>query len=276
MKKVVFITGASSGMGKVTARVLAQEGYIVYAAARRTEKMDDLRAAGVIPIQMDVTDETSMVNGVQYIINAQGKIDVLVNNAGFGAYGAVEDVAMNDARYQLEVNVFGAARLAQLVLPYMRQQRQGTIINISSIGGKLAMPLGGWYHASKFALEALSDSMRNEVKQFGINVVVIEPGGVQSEWGGIAMDHLKKVSGGTVYQPLADGFVKLVADAENKGADPMVIVKLIKQAIEAKKPKTRYSGGYMAGVILFMRKIFSDKMLDSILLSQYKLKPATR
>jgi len=276
MKKVVFITGASSGMGKVTARVLAQEGYIVYAAARRTEKMDDLRAAGVIPIQMDVTDETSMVNGVQYIINAQGRIDVLVNNAGFGSYGAVEDVAMNDARYQLEVNVFGAARLAQLVLPYMRQQRQGRIINISSIGGKFAMPLGGWYHASKFALEALSDSMRNEVKQFGINVVVIEPGGVQSEWGSIATDHLKKVSGGTVYRPLVDGFMKLAAEAENKGADPMVIVKLIRQAIEAKKPKTRYSGGYMAGVILFMRKIFSDKMLDSILMSQYKLKPATR
>lgn len=276
MKKVVFITGASSGMGKVTARVLAQEGYIVYAAARRTEKMDDLRAAGVIPIQMDVTDETSMVNGVQYIINAQGKIDVLINNAGFGSYGAVEDVAMNDARYQLEVNVFGAARLAQLVLPYMRQQRQGRIINISSIGGKFAMPLGGWYHASKFALEALSDSMRNEVKQFGIDVVVIEPGGVQSEWGGIAVDHLKKVSGGTVYRPLVDGFMKLAAGAENKGADPMVIVKLIRQAIEAKKPKTRYSGGYMAGVILFMRKIFSDKMLDSILMSQYKLKPATR
>jgi len=276
MKKVVFITGASSGMGKVTARVLAQEGYIVYAAARRIEKMDDLRAAGVIPIQMDVTDETSMVNGVQYIINAQGKIDVLVNNAGFGSYGAIEDVAMNDARYQLEVNVFGAARLAQLVLPYMRQQRQGRIINISSIGGKFAMPLGGWYHASKFALEALSDSMRNEVKQFGINVVVIEPGGVQSEWGGIAVDNLKKVSGGTVYRPLVDGFMKLAADAENKGADPMVIVKLIKQAIEAKKPKTRYSGGYMAGIILFIRKIFSDKMLDSILMSQYKLKPATR
>lgn len=276
MKKVVFITGASSGMGKVTARVLAQEGYIVYAAARRTEKMDDLRAAGVIPIQMDVTDEASMVNGVQYIINAQGRIDVLVNNAGFGSYGAIEDVDMNDARYQLEVNVFGAARLAQLVLPYMRQQRQGRIINISSIGGKFAMPLGGWYHASKFALEALSDSMRNEVKQFGINVVVIEPGGVQSEWGGIATDHLQKVSGGTVYRPLVDGFMKLAAGAENKGADPMVIVKLIRQAIEAKKPKTRYSGGYMAGVILFMRKIFSDKMLDSILMSQYKLKPATR
>jgi len=276
MKKVVFITGASSGMGKVTARVLAQEGYIVYAAARRTEKMDDLRAAGVIPIQMDVTDETSMVNGVQYIINAQGRIDVLVNNAGFGSYGAVEDVTMDDARYQLEVNVFGAARLAQLVLPYMRQQRQGRIINISSIGGKFAMPLGGWYHASKFALEALSDSMRNEVKQFGINVVVIEPGGVQSEWGSIATDHLQKVSGGTVYRPLVDGFMKLAAGAENKGADPMVIVKLIRQAIEAKKPKTRYSGGYMAGVILFMRKIFSDKMLDSILMSQYKLKPATR
>ncbi|HEY8919671.1 MAG TPA: oxidoreductase [Chitinophaga sp.] len=276
MKKVVFITGASSGMGKVTARVLAQEGYIVYAAARRTEKMDDLRTAGVIPIQMDVTDEASMVNGVQYIINAQGRIDVLVNNAGFGSYGAIEDVAMNDARYQLEVNVFGAARLAQLVLPYMRQQRQGRIINISSIGGKFAMPLGGWYHASKFALEALSDSMRNEVKQFGINVVVIEPGGVQSEWGGIATDHLKKVSGGTVYRPLVDGFMKLAAGAESKAADPMVIVKLIRQAIEAKKPKTRYSGGYMAGVILFMRKIFSDKMLDSILMSQYKLKPATR
>ncbi|KAA2243623.1 SDR family NAD(P)-dependent oxidoreductase [Chitinophaga agrisoli] len=272
MKKVVLITGASSGMGKATAQLLAQQGYKVYAAARRTDKMNDLLPLGITPVQMDVTDDDSMVNGVQHIIAKEGKIGILVNNAGFGAYGAVEDMPLNEARYQLEVNVFGAARLAQLALPYMRSQRWGKIVNISSIGGKFALPLGGWYHASKFALEGLSDSLRNEVKQFGIDVIVIEPGGVQSEWGNIAVDNLLKVSGHSVYRPMADRFVAMGKAAAEKGVSPMVIARLVQKAITDAKPKTRYAAGYMADGMLFMNKVFSDKMMDGMVRSQFKVK----
>jgi short-subunit dehydrogenase len=270
MKNVILVTGASAGMGKEFAIELLKDGHIVYGAARRVDKMDDIKKLGVKILEMDVTDEASMVKGVESIIKAEGRIDVLINNAGFGSYGAVEDVSIADARYQLEVNVFGAARLIQLVLPFMRKHKYGRIINISSIGGKMALPLGAWYHASKFALEALSDALRNEVKQFGIDVVVIEPGGVKSEWGSIAMDNLLKKSSDGVYAPLAKKFADAITNTETKGADPMVIVKLVREAINAKQPKTRYSGGYMAAVVLFMRKILSDRMFDKVAMSQIK------
>jgi short-subunit dehydrogenase len=270
MKKVILITGASSGMGKEFARELLNDGHVVYGAARRVEKMDDIKAIGVKILQMDVTDDASMVRGVETIIKNEGRIDVLVNNAGFGSYGAIEDVPIADAKYQLDVNVFGAARLIQLVLPQMRKQHFGRIINITSIGGKLAMAFGGWYHASKFALEGLSDSLRNEVEQFGIDVVVIEPGGVKSEWSNIANDNLMKISGNTVYKPMAEMFVRSLRNIEDKVAEPIVIVNLLRKAINAKKPKTRYSGGYMAGVALFMRKTLSDRMFDKMMKSQLK------
>jgi short-subunit dehydrogenase len=270
MKKVILITGASAGMGKEFTKELLNDGHIVYGAARRVDKMEDIKALGVKVLEMDVTDEASMVKGIETIVNAEGRIDVLVNNAGFGSYGAIEDVSISDAKYQLDVNVFGAARLAQLVLPHMRKQHFGRIINITSIGGKLALPLGGWYHASKFALEALSDSLRNEVAQFGIDVVVIEPGGVKSEWAGIAADNLLKVSKNTAYGTLTKQFADALKKTEEKNAEPGVIADLVRKAIEAKKPKTRYSGGYMAKVALFMRKLLPDRTFDKMMLSQLK------
>ena len=270
MNKVVLITGASAGMGKETAKLLLQAGYIVYGAARRLDRMADLQALGARLLAMDVTDETSMVTGVNAVLNAEGKIDVLINNAGFGSYGAVEDVALADARYQLEVNVLGAARLAQLVIPGMRRQGFGKIVNISSIGGKFATPLGGWYHASKFALEGLSDALRNEVRAWGIDVIVIEPGGVKSEWADIAADNLLKTSGNSVYKPMADKFVQLSKTQGHRAAEPIVIARLIKQAIEAGKPKTRYSGGLMAKPLLFLNKVLPDRVLDKLFMSQLK------
>jgi short-subunit dehydrogenase len=270
MKKIILITGASAGMGKEMAIHLLQDGHIVYGAARRVDKMSDIQQLGVKVLAMDVTNEASTATGVESIIKAEGRIDILINNAGFGSYGAIEDVPISDARYQLEVNVFGAARLIQLVLPHMREQHYGKIINISSIGGKFAAALGGWYHASKFALEALSDSLRNEVKQFGIDVVVIEPGGVKSEWSEIAMDSLMKISGDTQYRSLAKQFAGIALKANAKNADPIVIVNLIRKAIAAKNPKTRYHGGYMAAPALFMRKILPDRTFDKMLLSQLK------
>jgi short-subunit dehydrogenase len=270
MKKVILITGASSGMGKEFARDLHKDGHIVYGAARRVDKMDDLKKQGVNILPLDVTDDAAMVKSIETIIKKEGRIDVLINNAGFGSYGAIEDVPIADAKYQLDVNVFGAARLIQLVIPYMRKEHFGRIINISSIGGKLALPLGGWYHASKFALEALSDSLRNEVEQFGIDVVVIEPGGVKSEWAGIAHDNLKKISGQGVYKKLVDAFARGLGQADKGSPEPIVIVDLVRKAIEAKKPKTRYAAGFMAKPALFMRWLLPDRMFDKMMMSRFK------
>ena len=271
MKKVILITGASAGMGKEFARHLLKDGHIVYGAARRVDKMDDIKKLGVKVLEMDVTNDASMVKGVDAIIKVEGRIDVLINNAGFGSYGAIEDVAISDAKYQLDVNVFGAARLAQLVIPHMRKEHFGRIINISSIGGKMALPFGGWYHASKFALEALSDCLRNEVDQFGIDVVVIEPGGVKTEWGEIAVDNLLKTSGKSpLYGTLANKLANMLKSIEDKVADPIVIVKLVQKAIAAKKPKTRYVGGYMAKLGLFMRSLLPDRTFDKVMMSQIK------
>jgi short-subunit dehydrogenase len=270
MKKVALVTGASAGIGAATARLLAQCGYTVYGVARRIDKMEALNDLGIKTIAMDVADDVSMVMAVEQIINEQGRIDILVNSAGFGSYGAVEDVSMEDARYQLEVNVIGLARLCQLVLPHMREQHFGKIINITSIGGKMATPLGGWYHASKFAVEGLSDSMRLEVKPFGVDVIIIEPGGVKTEWGGIAFDSAEKTSGHTVYGGLTSKAKSVFAKSEVNNVEPTVIAVLIKAAIEKKSPKPRYAKGYMAGTILLAKKWLSDSMFDKMLMSQMK------
>lgn len=270
MKKTVLVTGASAGIGKVTAIYLAQNGYHVYGAARRIDRMQDLRNYGIKPIELDVTKDASVTACVEQIFKDAGCVDVLINNAGFGSEGAVEDVTIEDAKYQMEVNVFGAMRLTQLVLPKMRQNKWGKIINISSVGGKIALPLGGWYHASKFAMEALSDAMRMEVKPFGIDVIVVEPGGIKSEWGDIALESLIRVSGNSAYKEMVKGAEKGFRKTESNNSEPIVIARLIKEGIEAIRPKTRYAGGSMAKPLLFLRSILSDKMLDRLIMSQTK------
>ena len=266
MKKVVLITGASSGMGRATAILLAQKGYTVYAAARRLEIMKDLEPLGIKTLLMDVTDETSMEKGVQQIFETENRIDVLINNAGFGAYGAIEDLPMDGAKYQFDVNVFGAMRLTQLVLPKMRENKFGKIVNISSIGGKMATPYGGWYYASKFALEALSDALRNEVKAFGIDVIIMEPGGVKSEWIEIAYNNLVKNSSRSAYKASIDKLSGFIKSATANNAKPEVIAKLILKSIEVKRPKFRYVGGYMAKPAVVARKLLPDKWFDKIIL----------
>ena len=268
MAKVILITGASAGIGKATAKLLVSKGHTVYGAARRLDKMQDLKALGVKLLEMDVTVEESMVKGVEEILRNEKRIDVLVNNAGYGSYGALEDVPISEAKYQFEVNIFGLARLTQLVLPTMRAQHSGTIINISSIGGKLGEPHGVWYHATKFAVEGLSDSLRMELKQFGINVVVIEPGAIKTEWAGIARENLMKVSGNTAYKDLARKHVKLFEQADNSSMsdEPIVIAHAIDKAINASRPNTRYAVGGGAKPALFMRRILSDRMFDGFLL----------
>lgn len=262
-QKVALVTGASAGIGKDFCHRLIREGFIVYGAARRTQMMSDIAAAGGRVLAMDMTDDDSMVRGVAEILRANGRIDILVNNAGYGAYGAIEDVPMSEARRQFEVNIFGLARLTQLVLPQMRIQRSGHIINISSVGGKIYSPMGGWYHATKHALEGLSDCLRFETKGFGIKVVVIEPGGVETEWSGIAANSAEQYSGNSAYAKLAAGWSRTVKRL--KGAKPSVISDLLMRAVRAKNPKTRYVGGAASHLSLTLRFIFSDKMFDQML-----------
>ena len=190
MNKVALVTGASSGIGMETALELKNAGFIVYGAARSMDKLKSLESKGIKIIQLDITNEASMLNCVESIVKSEGRLDILVNNAGFGLYGAIEDVSMDEARRQFEVNVFGLARISQLALPHMRKNNFGRIINISSMGGKMYTSFGGWYHASKFAVEALSDCMRLETEKFGVDVVVVEPGGTKTNWGFISADNL--------------------------------------------------------------------------------------
>ncbi|MCW3806782.1 oxidoreductase [Plebeiibacterium marinum] len=270
MKKVVLLTGASSGIGNQTARLLAEKGYKVYAAARRTEKLEELKSFGIKPIHLDVSNENSIVNAVESIMKTENRIDILINNAGFGTYGALEDVSIETARYQYEVNVFGVARLIQLVLPSMRKNKYGKIINITSGGGRFATPYGSWYHSSKFALEGLSDSLRNEVKQFGIDVVIIEPGAIESEFAHIALDSMVKNADKSAYKEAITRTVDANKKMVHNASKPIVISKLILKGIESKNPKTRYAGGFGIKPTLFMRWLLSDKLFDKMLQSQLK------
>jgi short-subunit dehydrogenase len=262
--KVALVTGASSGIGASAARKLHDLGYVVYGAARRVEKMKDLADAGIEVLGMDVTDQESMTDGVRSILDAHGRIDVLVNNAGYGSYGAIEDVPLAEARTQFEVNVFGAAALIQLVAPHMRAQGSGRIINITSMGGKITTPFGGWYHGTKFALEALSDSLRGELRPFGVDVVVIEPGGIRTEWSGIAAENLRTISGEGAYaRPVARLVTQL--GREGLGSDPGVIASAIARAATARRPRTRYAVGMGAKPGIFLHWLLPDRAWDALL-----------
>lgn len=267
MKKVVLITGASSGIGKETAKMLLENEFVVYGASRRTDKMLELERLGANLIALDLSKEESIVEGVNEILRRENRIDILINNAGYGSYGSVEDVPLSEAKYQFEVNIFGLARLTQLVLPTMRRQGSGRIINISSIGGSFGEPHGAWYHATKYALEGLSDSMRMELKQFGIDVVIIKPGAILTEWNEIARENLLKVSGNTAYKALAEKHAKMLATADKNASAPKVVAKTILKAVKTNRPKTRYATGSGSTIILFLRKVLSDRMFDKLLLS---------
>jgi NADP-dependent 3-hydroxy acid dehydrogenase YdfG len=265
--KVILLTGASSGIGYDTAVALAQQGHKVYAAARRVERMEPLRQYGIVPLKMDVTDEASMKEGVKTLLDAEGRIDVLINNAGYGYFGAVENVPMDDARNQLEVNVFGLARLCQLVLPTMRAQHSGRIINTASVAGRAVFYYGGWYHVSKYAVESLSDALRMELKPFGIDVVIIEPGAIKTNWGIIAADHLIESSKGTAYEQTGTMMANNLRNMylSNTISDPAVVRKAIVRAVNARRPCTRYRIGRMANAIVFFHWLLPTRWWDAFL-----------
>jgi NAD(P)-dependent dehydrogenase (short-subunit alcohol dehydrogenase family) len=264
MSKVAMVTGASSGIGEATVKQLLADGYTVYAGARRLERMRGLQQAGAVLQALDLTDDASMLAAIGAIRGGPGRLDVLVNNAGYGSYGALEDVPMAEARRQCEVNLFGLARLIQLSAPMMRAQCSGAIINITSVGGKMHEPLGSWYHATKFAVEGLSDCLRMELAPFGIHVIVVEPGAIKTEWGGIARDSLLRYSGETAYRDQAQMHARMFegADKSNMASPPEVVARTIAKALRAKRPRTRYATGGGAGFILALRRFTSDRGFD--------------
>jgi short-subunit dehydrogenase len=270
MNKIVLITGVSSGIGRESAKLMAENGFTVYGASRRIDKMEDLKSCNVNLVELDLLEEKSIESCIEKIIAKEGRIDIVVNNAGYGSYGALEDLDMAEARKQFEVNVFGLARIVQLVLPHMRKNKEGRIINISSIGGSFGEPHGSWYHATKYALEGLSDSLRMELIQFGIKVVIIKPGSIKTEWNKIARENLLKISGNTDYKTLAEKHYKMLEMADNQGSEPILVAKKILEASTTSNPKTRYVVGSGAKPAMFLRKILPDKWFDKMMLSMIK------
>ena len=265
-QKVVLITGTASGIGKATAELLIEEGHIVYGGDIQFEKNRYLDKIGGHSLDMDVTDTTMIKAGVEKIIQEQGRIDVLVNNAGFGVYAPVEITTEKDMRYQFEVNVFGVANVTRAVLPYMRPQRSGKIINISSMGGKIYMPLGAWYHATKHAIEGWSDCLRLELKAFNIDVVIIEPGAINTNFGNVMLGYMEKYKDDTAYSHMIQPYLQMTENMDSSiGAGPIVIAKEINKAINAKIPKIRYLKGPMARIMVGYRNMFGDRVFDDFI-----------
>ncbi|MEQ9001820.1 MAG: oxidoreductase [Coleofasciculus sp. B1-GNL1-01] len=265
-KKVAMVTGASSGIGKAIVQQLLKEGWIVYGAARRVEKMADIEAMGAKVLPLDVTDDASMTTAVQTLLTAEGQIDALVNNAGYGSYGALEDVPLQEAKRQFDVNVFGLMRLTQLVLPSMRTAKSGTIVNISSMGGRIWMPIGGWYHATKHAVEVLSDALRMETEPFGIRVVVVQPGAIESEWSSIAAQTLRENSQGSAYQSTVEPMAKVLEDYQN-ASSPNVVAKAVSKAVNSRHPKRRYATPMDAKLYIFLHWLLPDWAWERLIAS---------
>ena len=267
-KKVVLITGASSGFGKETAARLIAEGHTVYPAARRLSEMDDLRAKGGHPLRMDVTSDEDVANGVAQIIAEQGRIDVLINNAGYGFYSLVEATDFEQARRVFEVNVFGTGRVTQAVLPHMREKRSGRIVNISSVVGKVSGPMFAWYAGSKHAVEALSDATRIENKGFGIDVAIVEPGGFRTEFEEVAMQKLEIPSDPALAQNVENFRTNFLKYYEGRPGPDAVVQALVK-IVGADKIKNRYPVGD-ANMSIMMRRLAGDRVFDGIIRGQFK------
>lgn len=287
--RIVLVTGCSSGIGAATALRLARAGHVVYASARRPETLGALADAGCRTLALDVTDEESMVHAVQRIEADHGAVDVLVNNAGYGQSGAVEGISIDRMRRQFETNVFGLMRLTQMVLPGMRRQGWGKIINLSSMGGRFTLPGGGVYHASKYALEALSDALRFEVRGFGVDVVLIEPGLIRTGFDKAAVSALAAASAAGdatdgVYAAFNETVARTTQEAYEKGflarlagtADD--VAKVIERAMRARRPRARYTVSASAKLLLTQRRLMSDRAWDAFLRTQFPTpaRPAPR
>ena len=275
VSKAILITGCSTGIGRATAERLARAGHRVYATARRPEAIQALAAAGCQLLPLDVCDEASMTAAVQEIERREGAVGVLINNAGYGSEGPFEEVPMSEVRRQFETNVFGLIRLTQLVLPGMRRQGWGKIVNLSSMGGRLTLPGGGFYHATKYAVEALSDALRFEVRGFGIDVIVVEPGAIKTEFGATAVARVDAL--GSADSPYARFRESLKQQIRNAYEGPMAmlaadadaVAKVIEKAITATRPASRYLVTFGARFLVGLRRWLPDRVFDAFLRTQF-------
>jgi NAD(P)-dependent dehydrogenase (short-subunit alcohol dehydrogenase family) len=271
--RAVLITGCSSGIGHATAAHLSAQGWTVYATARRREALSDLEARGCHTLSLDVTDEESMSAAVRAVEDAEGAVGVLVNNAGYSQSGAVESVPLDRVRAQFETNVFGLVRMCQLVLPGMREQRWGRIVNLSSMGGKFTFPGGGVYHATKHAVEALSDALRFEVAGFGVKVIVIEPGLIRTSFSATAVAGIEPPAG-----PYADfnaAVARSTAGAYEQGplarlgGPPEAVAERIGHALSARRPRARYTVTPSARFMIGQHALLRDRGWDALMRTQF-------
>jgi len=270
----VLVTGCSSGIGRSTAELLAGKGWTVYASARKLDSISDLEARGCRLLELDVTDEDSMRAAVTKVEEAEGAVGVLVNNAGYSQSGAVESVSPEDVRRQFDTNVFGLIRMTQLALPGMRRQRWGKVVNVGSMGGKLTFPGGGLYHATKYAVEAISDALRFEVASFGVDVILVEPGLIKTRFGETAAE--------TVGAEQADGpygeFNPAVAKATKEvyegplsrlGGGPEAVAETIERAVSRSRPRARYPVTPSARIMMAQRRLMPDRLWDKVMRTQF-------
>jgi short-subunit dehydrogenase len=259
----IFVTGASSGLGARTAALLAERGFRVVGAARRVEEITSL--PGLVPVRLDLGDEASIAAAVQEAQQECGPIGVLINAAGFGEFGSIEETPLAQARRQFDVNVFGLVALTQHVLGPMRLARRGRVVNVSSLAGEFSSPMGGWYHASKFALEALSDSLRAEMRPFGIQVTVVQPGPVRTPWHERALESLQETSGTGPYSRMASAIETYHRANQDKAitSDVDQVARVIVKAATASDPRPRYRVGRGAGTAVALSRL-PDRMFDAM------------
>ncbi len=272
--RAVLITGCSSGIGRATAQQLAAEGWKVYATARRPETIADLEDRGCETLALDVLDETSMQRAVEHVSEREGAVGVLINNAGYSQSGAVETVPLEAVRRQFETNVFGLLRMSQLVLPKMRAQHWGKIVNLGSMGGKLTFPGGGLYHASKYAIEAISDALRFEVRGFGVHVILIEPGLITTEFAGTAAASVDQAAQSDPYANFNRRVASLTEAAYRGplrllGGGPESVAGTIANAIKSEHPKPRYPVTLSAHLMINQRRFMPDQLWDLMMRTQY-------
>jgi NADP-dependent 3-hydroxy acid dehydrogenase YdfG len=272
--EAVLITGCSSGIGYATAERLAAEGWKVYATARRPETLAELEGKGCTTMALDVTDEDSMTAAVKTVTDAEGAVGVLINNAGYSQSGAVEAIPLDTVRRQFETNVFGLIRMCQLVLPGMREQHYGKIVNIGSMGGRLTFPGGGFYHATKYALEAISDALRFEVRGFGVDVILVEPGLIVTKFGDVASASLDEAGADGPYTEFNRKVAKLTENVykgpmSKLGSGPDAVAKTIAGALRSSRPKARYPVTASAHLMINQRRFTPDRVWDLMMRSQY-------
>ncbi|MBA3348424.1 MAG: SDR family NAD(P)-dependent oxidoreductase [Actinobacteria bacterium] len=265
--RTVLITGCSSGIGRATALRLARGGWTVYATARKLESIADLARSGCRLLELDVTDDASMRAAVDEI---EGPLYGLVNNAGYSLSGAVEGVDLDEARRQFETNVFGLVRLTQLVLPGMRDRQEGRIVNIGSMGGRFTFPGGGWYHASKHALEALSDALRFEVQGFGVDVVLLEPGLIRTGFADTVVGGIAERADDGPYATFDASVAASTAGTYDSGmarvlgGDGDDVARVVERALTARRPRTRYRVTVSARLFLTLRRVLPDRLWDAV------------